>query len=61
MQNKISVIENLEGLDKLKNLELGGNRIREIQGLDTLTALKELWLGKNKITEITVKSPALWQ
>lgn len=28
MQNKISKIEGLEGLTKLRNLELGANRIR---------------------------------
>jgi len=52
VQNKISTIENLSGLTKLRNLELAANRIREIQGLETLTELEELWLGKNKITEI---------
>jgi len=52
VQNKISTIENLEGLSNLRQIELGANRVREIQGLETLTALEELWLGKNKITEI---------
>lgn len=52
MQNKISVIENLEGLTNLRQIELGANRIREITGLETLTGLEELWLGKNKLTEI---------
>lgn len=28
VQNKISRIEGLDGLDKLRNLELGGNKIR---------------------------------
>lgn len=28
MQNKISKIEGLEGMTKLRNLELGANRIR---------------------------------
>ena len=54
MQNKIGRIEGLEGLDKLRNLELGANRIREITGLESLVALEELWLGKNKITELKV-------
>jgi protein phosphatase 1 regulatory subunit 7 len=52
VQNKISTIENLDGLSKLRNLELAANRIREIQNLESLTGLEELWLGKNKITEI---------
>lgn len=52
MQNKISTIENLEGLTNLRQIELGANRVREIQNLETLTGLEELWLGKNKITEI---------
>ena len=52
MQNKITTIENLDGLTKLRNLELAANRIREIQNLESLTGLEELWLGKNKITSI---------
>jgi protein phosphatase 1 regulatory subunit 7 len=30
VQNKISTIENLDGLSSLRNLELGGNRIRVV-------------------------------
>jgi protein phosphatase 1 regulatory subunit 7 len=55
VQDRISKIEGLEGLTKLRNLELGANRIREIENLDTLTSLEELWLGKNKITEMKVR------
>lgn len=54
MQNRISKVEGLEGLTKLRNLELAANKIREIEGLETLTGLEELWLGKNKITELKV-------
>ncbi|CDZ96948.1 Protein phosphatase 1, regulatory subunit, and related proteins [Phaffia rhodozyma] len=53
IQNKISLIEGLEGLGhSLRSLELGGNRIREIRGLDKLVNLEELWLGKNKIRKL---------
>ncbi len=70
MQNRIQKIEGLDGLFKLRNLELAANRIRvykllrlrvqilivlqEIENLNTLSGLEELWLGKNKITEIKV-------
>jgi protein phosphatase 1 regulatory subunit 7 len=52
VQNKISTIENLDGMTTLRQIELGANRLREITNLETLTGLEELWLGKNKITEI---------
>lgn len=42
----------MDGLSKLRNLELAANRIREIENLETLKGLEELWLGKNKITEL---------
>lgn len=53
IQNKITRIENLAGLSRLRNLELAANRIHEIAGLEELSALEELWLGKNKISSLT--------
>ncbi|KAK9236267.1 hypothetical protein V1525DRAFT_222528 [Lipomyces kononenkoae] len=52
VQNKISKIENLDGLTNLVNLELGANRLRELENLDSLTGLIQLWIGKNKITRL---------
>lgn len=53
VENKISEIQGLDKLVNLELLELGGNRIRSIgHGLDHLASLKQLWLGKNKITSI---------
>jgi protein phosphatase 1 regulatory subunit 7 len=51
--NKIKEITGLQGLTKLRKLDLGANRIRsipleEFSGLFAET-LEELWLGKNKI------------
>jgi len=71
VQNGISRIAELDGLENLVSLELGANKIRvssphravtplteqEIVGLETLTKLEELWLGKNKITQIKVPLP----
>ncbi|KAK9366807.1 hypothetical protein V1509DRAFT_628580 [Lipomyces kononenkoae] len=52
VQNKISKIEELNGLTNLVNLELGANRLRELENLDGLTGLTQLWVGKNKITRL---------
>ncbi|KAJ8097103.1 hypothetical protein POJ06DRAFT_262526 [Lipomyces tetrasporus] len=52
VQNKITKIENLDGLKELVNLELGGNRLRDLENLDSLTGLRQLWVGKNKITRL---------
>ncbi|KAI9141174.1 hypothetical protein BKA69DRAFT_1109592 [Paraphysoderma sedebokerense] len=50
--NKISKIENLDGLDSLKNLEFGANRVKKIENLNHLVNLEQLWLGKNKIERL---------
>ncbi|KAK9451469.1 uncharacterized protein V1518DRAFT_369992 [Limtongia smithiae] len=57
VQDKISKIENLDGLTNLINLELGGNRVRKLENLEKLTALTQLWVGKNKITKFENLSP----
>ncbi|KAK9379643.1 uncharacterized protein V2V93DRAFT_373255 [Kockiozyma suomiensis] len=57
VQNKITKIENLQGLDNLVNLELGGNRLRELENLDSVPSLTQLWVGKNKITKLANLSP----
>ncbi len=54
VSNKITKIENLSSLKKLKLLELGDNRVRKIENLDELTELSELYLGKNKITRFVI-------
>jgi len=53
-QNKLKVIEGLDGLVNLKILDLGANRIRTLEGggLEGLASLQSLWLGKNKIEHI---------
>jgi protein phosphatase 1 regulatory subunit 7 len=53
VQNKISKIQGVSGLQHLRNLELGANRIRVIENLENLPSLEELWLGKNKITSLS--------
>jgi hypothetical protein len=53
--HRFNDIDEIKGLDKLKNvnrLKLDGNFITEIKGLDHLTNLKELTLSHNKISEI---------
>ena len=53
IQNKIKVIQGLDGLAaKLRLLELGANRIRVMENLDALVNLEQLFLGKNKIEKI---------
>ncbi|RPA80614.1 L domain-like protein [Ascobolus immersus RN42] len=52
VQNKISKIQGVSGLQHLHYLELGANRIRVIENLENLPSLQLLWLGKNKITSI---------
>lgn len=49
--NKLKAIDGLDGLTKLRKLDLGANRIRLLpaEELAGLTSLEELWLGKNKI------------
>jgi protein phosphatase 1 regulatory subunit 7 len=54
VQNKISIMCNLEPFSNLRILELGANRIRKIEGLDQCKNLEELYVGKNKITQIEV-------
>ncbi len=57
VQNKISQIHLAgDACQRLRSLELGGNRIRELTGLPDLPALEELWLGKNKLTSLTALS-----
>ncbi|CAM9352214.1 unnamed protein product [Phaeothamnion confervicola] len=51
-QNRIRVIEGLDGATRLRKLDLGANRIRRIEGLANCMVLEELWLGKNKIDVI---------
>ena len=54
-QNKIVSITEVEGLDKLPNLEvliLMGNRISQISGLERMVNLRSLNLNRNKITKI---------
>ena len=51
----IADIEDIEGLNSLRELEildLRGNKITEIKGLDNLVNLKELHLSVNRITDI---------
>lgn len=48
-------IEEIQGLDPLKNLEklhLAKNNLKEIKNLDNLRKLQDLGLSKNKITEL---------
>ncbi len=52
----ISDISEIEGLDKLTNLQalwLSENQIKEIKGLNKLKSLQALWLSGNQIKEIT--------
>lgn len=57
-QNKLKVIEGVNGLVHLEILDLGANRIRELPPnfLANCVALKSLWLGKNKIERIGVEA-----
>jgi Leucine-rich repeat (LRR) protein len=50
--NKISKIENLEGLESLKVLDLTSNEIFKIEGLEDLDNLEELGLQLNEIERI---------
>lgn len=59
VENKISKIQGVSGLQYLRNIELGGNRIRVIEGLENLPSLEQLWLGKNKITSLSPGLSAL--
>jgi protein phosphatase 1 regulatory subunit 7 len=52
-QNKIELIEGLNGLARLNTLELGSNRIRRIQNIGHLSELRELHLGRNKIAALS--------
>jgi len=49
---RIQKIENLDGVDQLKELKLPGNKIREMEGLDSLEELEWLDLKHNNIDEI---------
>ncbi|EFJ08712.1 hypothetical protein SELMODRAFT_447926 [Selaginella moellendorffii] len=52
-RNKISVIEGLRELTKLRSLNLSYNRILRIgQGLANCTSIRELYLACNKINEV---------
>jgi Leucine-rich repeat (LRR) protein len=57
--NKLRAIAGLQGLSKLRKLDLGANRIRSMDPaqLGGLTSLEELWLGKNKIEKIEGLEP----
>lgn len=48
-RNKISQIENLGHLKKLKKLYLSGNRISVVENLESLHALKELHLDHQQL------------
>ena len=50
--NKITKIENLEGLN-LEELNLSNNQITRISGLSQLNCLKDLDLSKNNIVHLT--------
>lgn len=50
--NRISRIENLEGLINLKKLYLVNNKIQKIENLQNLANLEMLELGSNKIRVI---------
>jgi Leucine-rich repeat (LRR) protein len=39
-------------LEKVKRLNLQGNKLTDVKGLENLTQLKELVLSKNQLTEI---------
>uniref|UniRef100_A0A1J3HBV7 Protein phosphatase 1 regulatory subunit SDS22-like protein n=3 Tax=Noccaea caerulescens TaxID=107243 RepID=A0A1J3HBV7_NOCCA len=52
-KNKISVIEGLRDLTRLRVLDLSYNRISRIgQGLSNCTLIKELYLAGNKISDV---------
>ncbi|ETV86844.1 hypothetical protein H257_01899 [Aphanomyces astaci] len=51
--NRIEIIENLDGVPKLQKLWLSGNRVQVIQNLHFCTDLRELWLQDNAIEAIT--------
>jgi len=54
--NKLKKLEGLQGLSRLRLLELGSNNLREVDPNQELQhvagALEELWLGRNKITTL---------
>jgi len=51
-RNNISIIRNLDGLNKLISLELGGNSIDKIENLNNLSSLELLFLYSNNIKKI---------
>jgi Leucine-rich repeat (LRR) protein len=57
--NKLKAMAGLQGLSKLRKIDLGANRIRHMdpEQLRGLTSLEELWLGKNKIEKIEGLEP----
>ena len=50
--NRISKIENLESLCRLKKLDIGKNRISRVEGLENLTNLAQLSLEDNEIESL---------
>jgi Leucine-rich repeat (LRR) protein len=59
--NKLKAMAGLQGLSKLRKIDLGANRIRHMDPdqLRGLTSLEELWLGKNKIEKIEGLEPLI--
>ncbi|ETW05068.1 hypothetical protein, variant [Aphanomyces invadans] len=51
--NRIQVLENLDGVPKLQKLWLSGNHIQVIENLQFCTDLRELWLQDNAIGAIS--------
>lgn len=51
-KNKLTTIQNIEGLKYLKKLDLGSNKIKRIQNLSTLSSLAQLSLENNEISRL---------
>ena len=54
-QNKLRCLEGLEGLTRLRKLDVGGNRIRSLGPVKGCVGLEELWAGKNKVRNKVIK------
>ena len=50
-ENRITKIENLEKLTKLKTLDLSFNYIDKVENLEANEVLEELWLSHNKFKD----------
>ena len=52
MDNRITQVDNLEGLKNLENLNLRNNPIRNVKGLKLLENLKVVTISGEKIADI---------